>query len=210
VTPTATQSAGVSSELRQLERQLEEAYAALQEAKRQRDAFDAATEAKRAELTQRQHSHPEEFEGVSKAVKPDTKAAALRDAIRPRMAENPHAENYEAALAKFHEVDSAVQTFKRERVSDRLAQAAPDNAQAVATIREAFELLRCGCELYRVGDEEVRAIAADTPTLQRRKGMYGHDGRVDDWYRLALAALDSEIAPPDLTPLGWSRVENNG
>jgi hypothetical protein len=208
VTPTATkEKATVSSELRTLERQREAAYAELQKVKRERGAFDAETEAKRAVLTQRRHSHPEEFEGADQAVKPDTNAAALRDEIRERMAApNPHQAEYDDALAGFHAEDGKVQAFRRERVGDRLAELEPDHEQAAAAIKEGFELLRRGLELERVVVEEFGAIVGDTPGLQRKPGLWGYDGRLDNWYRVTLDALGSDIGGPALTPAGEARI----
>src|SRR5215213_11238207 len=95
---TATKT-NPSAELAQLEQTRDRTYSALQEAKRTHDGFDEETERLKAEYGQYLHAHPEEHRDVAQNPKPDTRAAALRDEIRERMAENPHNEEVDAAKA---------------------------------------------------------------------------------------------------------------
>ena len=91
------------------------------------DAFDAETQVKRVELSERQHTHPQDFDGAEKRVRPNTKAAKLRAEIRERLnAPNPHEAAYAEAFGPYEKADLALQAFKRERVLDRITEVTAD------------------------------------------------------------------------------------
>ncbi len=208
---TATKTT-VATELAKLEQAREKAHAEVRKAKRKIDDWNAETEAKRGELTERQHSAPEEVEGVDKRVKPGTYAAKLSAEIRKRLAaENPHQGDHDAAVAEFHRHDEALTEFKRARVHDRLAQLDADHAAGAELIRSGFESLRRGAELIRVNVEEARAIVTDTPGLERGSEPHlAFDPRVNDWYALACGEQDTEIAKPGLTPVALEKLARRG
>src|SRR5215204_4211000 len=181
MTPAATKTTP-SAELAQLEREWEKTYAALQGAKRERDSYDAETQQLRADMGARQSSHPEEFEGAEKRVKPDTVAAELQTHIRQRMSEeNPHHHDYEDARDTFHAADTAVQGFRNRNVHDLLAEREPEADHAIDTIRAGAELLATGLNEYRGELNQQRSVIGSTPVLARQPGMFSEDGRIDRW-----------------------------
>jgi hypothetical protein len=201
--PTALKTP--SSELRRLQQDRDKLHARVREAKAKIAAWDEETAHLRGEFTVHGHAHPEQYEGADKRVKPGTEAAKLRSTIRERLRDNPHRAAYGEAFAPYEGADLALRRFKREHVRERLGELDPDYDKATDTIREGLELLRRGCEEYRVAVEGARAIVLDTPLLNGQH--LGHDPRPDEWRRLAADALDSEIAKPGLTPTAEAKLD---
>jgi chromosome segregation ATPase len=211
--PTTTRKtkASVSSELRQVEAERERLHAKVREAREDVTAYDAETERLRAELTERIHAFGSEFEGAQRLPIQGTQSAKLAAKIKKRMREpTPCQGQYEAAMAAFTAADLDLSRLKKERLHDRLAEVRPDNQRAADKIREGLDLLREGCAEFQVGVNEVGRIVADTPGLHRRSGMYHHDPRPEEWYRMADAALESEIILPYLTEEAEWRLSNGG
>ena len=77
-------------------------------------------------------------------------AVTVEELVEEASCENPHQAAYDRAFPPYTEADQAVQDFKREHAHDRLAELEPDQHKAVEVIREGFELVRQGCERYRV------------------------------------------------------------
>jgi hypothetical protein len=209
-TPTRQKST-VSAQLRKLQGARDKAQAKVNKARREVSEWDAATEAMRAELTLRSETHAAEFEGPQRLPKKGTEAAKLAAHIKKRLREpNPYQAGYEKALGPYLAADRALSEFKRARLHDRLAELEPHHEKAVATIREGLELLKRGCEQYRVGVHGVRAITTDTPGLERRQGMYRFDPGPGAWERLASEALDREILRPGVSEEGEWWASNDG
>lgn len=86
---------------------------------------------------------------------------------------------------------------------DRIEEVSENDA--LEKIRDGLRLLVEGGELYAHEIAAVRDIVIDTPTLNGQH--VGHDPRPDQWRRMAVEALDSEIARPGLTPTGEAKVD---
>lgn len=187
--PTATRQKATapSSELRKLQTKRDKAHAEYHEVRAKLDAWDT--------------------EGAPE-LRPGSAQAEQHAAQREREnGPNPHREEYDLARATYYESDTALQTFKRERVLDRIAEVTGDvDADA---IRADWERLRRGLEHYRVEVEEVRGIVLDTPGLTGQ--ALDHDGRVESWYGLAVEALaGAEMTKPGLTPAAIEKVAQHG
>ena len=207
--PTTTKPTTASAELRNIQAERDKLHAKVLEAKRQIAAYDADTQAKGAELAQREHTTPDEWERTPKRAKPDTPAAKLEAEVRERWnAVNPFQADYDKAFGPYEQADLALQAWKREHVEDRLAEVTADvDADG---LREGFERVRSALEAYRVAIEEARAIVLDTA---------GPTGRplamtvALTLYYLALRALDSldqGLVKPGLTPLAQHKVAQRG
>ena len=206
---TATKTA--SAELARLEQRREKTHAAVQKIKRDRNAYDDETQQRRAELGARQSSHPEEFEGAQKKVKPDTGSAELQAEIRRRMSEdNPHHADYEQALAEFHAADSAVTAFRNAHVQELIAEGDPDADHAIDAIRAPGEQLLDACNQYRGRTNGVRSVVSTTPALARKPGMFTEDPRVEQWARMANEIVDADIAKPGLSETAAQRLSDLG
>jgi hypothetical protein len=111
--------------------------------------------------------------------------------------------------SKFQAADQLAQDFKRQHVRDLIAEKQPEARKAVDEILAGFESVLVGCEEYRAALAAVREIVIDTPGLNAQH--YGWESRVDDWHKVASAALDSDdIALPRLTAAGEWKADNHG
>ena len=148
-------------------------------------------------LSERMASHPEEFTGANKEVRPNTDAAKLREAILTRMREpNPHQEEVDAKIGEFHRHDIALNEWRERNVEARISEFEQVGQEAVKQMMAGFEQVLRGCEAYGVPREEVRAVVLDTPRLNGRDVR--EDPRVNEWAQLAAAVRDDEITLPGL------------
>jgi hypothetical protein len=207
-TTTATEKS-VSVELTALQRKTNAARAKAAKARARRDEWYQQTESLRAELTARRATHREEFsEEINAKPLPGTEADRLRaEIVKRQRGENPHQARLDEAQAEFTEASVALDRFKRERVHDRIAEVVADHPALVAELREVRkrELEVLNKMIERV--DEVRAVVTDTPGLQRRPGMWGHDPRLYDWRQGVEEALESEVIPPCISPAAEARLE---
>ena len=205
---TATKTTPPSVEHRKLEQRREKAYAAVQEVKRRHAAHSEETEIMRSQLTERTTSHPEEFEGAAKAVRPNTEAAKLSAEIKVRMHEpNPHQEELDAKITAFHKADIDLSEWRERNVEARIAEFESDAEGAVEQIKAGFEQVLRGCEAYGVPREEVRGVAISTPRLSGQDVR--EDPRVNEWAQLAAAVRDDEITLPGLNDYAaWKVAEH--
>jgi hypothetical protein len=194
-TATRKKPAAPSVELRKLERARDEAHAKAREARTKMESWDLETERLRAQSTRHANAHPEEFEGAELRVKPGTAAAKLAATIRERREQpNPHEAAYAAARDEFHRRDEVANAFKTRHLAARVAEHDPTHVEAQEMIRAGFDQVARGCELYRVGREEVLGVILATP---RKNGQdLGDDPRIKEWVKLAAEVRDGEIVPP--------------
>ena len=109
---TATKPTTASAELRNIQADRDKLHAKVLAAKRKIAAYDADTQAKRAELAQREHTAPDEWEGTPKRAKPDTPAAKLEAEVRERWsAVDPLQADYDKAFGPYEKADLALQRF---------------------------------------------------------------------------------------------------
>src|SRR5215210_145720 len=209
MTPTATKT-NVNDELAQLGRERERTHAEARAARRDRESYDEGTQQLREELGARQSTHPEEFEGAEKRIKPDTGAAELHARIRERLLENPHAAEYEVARDAFHVADTAVNDFRNHKVPELLAERDPDFEHVSDRFRAAAEEMLDACTEYRGLLNGVRADISSTPVLARQPGMFSEDGRVETWARMAAEIIASGVARPGLSDAARVRLDRLG
>ena len=199
-----------SAALARLQAERDSAYDALQEIKRTRDAFASETQSMRADLTARRDSHPQEFIGAQRAVKPGTTAAKNSAVIKQRMGEpNPHKPEFNEARSHFHEQDAALQTFRRDHLGSLLAEI--DEAQAEPArqrVVDSLQLLVSAASEYEAARVSAQEAIGNTRSLNGQH--VGWDQRVGEWGALASEALTSDIGKPYLTEEGRWRLENVG
>ena len=68
---TTTKPTTASGQLRKLQAERDQLHAKVREAKDKIAAYDADTQAKRVDLSQRQQTNPDEWEGTPKRAKPN-------------------------------------------------------------------------------------------------------------------------------------------
>ena len=184
-----------SVERRKLVQSREESYAALKAVKRQYEVYENETEEMRAQLTVRQNTHDEEFEGPTKRPKQGTEAAKLRDQIMVRMrGSNPHQEAYDAALAEFHRHDITLRKWKQRNLEALLAERQAAKEAAAEKIRDGAVLMHEGTQEYAALQDQDRDDIIETPPLNGQDVRY--DPRVDGWARQAAEIRDAAIVLP--------------
>jgi hypothetical protein len=194
-----------SAELERLQSDRDQAHAKVREARQKVEAHDAETEAMRAALTHRGHTHPEELEPGDKRPRKGTEAAKQAAAIRKRRAEpNPHQPEYDATLAEFHAADTLCQEFRRRHVADLLAELDPEFAEIEAEWRDVLEREVRLNERYQGLVSTARDIVIATPGLTGQH--VGWDPRPNEKAREARRGLDSELAKPGLTPSAEAKL----
>lgn len=191
-----------SAELAKLERKRDDLHTKAQAAKRQVNDWDAATEALRAELTARCHTHPDEVAGEQLRPRPGTEAARLEAEVRERMAaDNPHIGDFEEARGAFTQADAELQRFQQTRLRDLLAELEPEHAVLADRFRDGLRALVEVGDAYAALAATARALVTQTPGLDG-SAVY-EDPRPLEWRARAAAALDEdELLAPGLTPVG--------
>lgn len=187
-----------STELAKLERRRDDLHAKAQAAKRQVNDWDAATEALRAELTARCHTHPDEVAGEQLRPRPGTEAARLEAEVRERMdGANPHIGEHLAAREKFLAADAALQRFRQERLRDLLAEADADFEALSEDYRAALRTLVEVGAAYGALVDRARELILATPGLDGQALSY--DPTPGEWAARASRAIEDEIFQPGLT-----------
>ena len=202
---TKTKTKSPSATLARLQTDRDSAHAETLQARRERDAYDQATESMRAELTARASTFPGEFSGPTKLAKEGTEAAKLTATIKQRLADpNPHQAEYEAKRDKFHALDEQVNQFTRATLGHRVAEVAAEAEVEVERIREALALLEAASDSYL--DVQGRVWELVIPVAGMSTQHLSADPRPAQWIKQAREALDSEITLPHLTDLGVHRL----
>jgi hypothetical protein len=196
----------ISDQLAEIDTRRATAHAKVHQARRAVTAYDAETEQARADYSAALRESPEQTtEGVNPKPLPDTDLARVHAEVRARMTEpNPHQGDYEQARDEFCEVADELEQFKRAHVTDRLAELDPARHAAEDEMREGAAIILRGCDRYGEVVNRAREIIIDTPGLNGQ--ALGYDGKPGDWKRMAVEAVESEIAKPGLTPHAAAKV----
>lgn len=193
-----TKTKAPSAQLDKLQRARDDAYATLQDVKRDRSAWEAETTGLKAETSAFINERPEDWADAAHNPKPGTPGAKRRDALVDRLAAgNPHDETFDAARAKFHQADAELQEFLTAHLPDLLAEQEPTvraledrRAEVVAAIAE----IDAG---YAAVEAQARDWIVRTPRLNGQS--LKADPRPAQWAKLASENFDAPLAAPGLT-----------
>lgn len=192
-----TQTKTLAEQLAELTAKREKAQAAVMKAKRQRDTWNAETQAMRAELTTRRYSYPEEHEGSARQFepKPNTDSARLAEAVKTRLAEvNPADDTVAKATKAYLAAELAERGFRARHFEDVLAETGPNMDEINSAVAEAADALAQALGDYLTGAEANRGMIDAADGLDGRN--YDYDSRALDWQRLAREIANNPLNPP--------------
>jgi chromosome segregation ATPase len=200
-----TKTVSVSTELAGLDKKTKAAHAKAREERAKMNAWNDEIEALRDRYNAHLDAHPEEVQGVNKAVRPGTEAERLRDEIKTRRAkQNPYEAAYAEARGAFREADQELQDFKRAHLRDRLADLDLKSDAGIDKIRAGHALVIEGSEDYAEWVGVAREIVMGTGGFDGQD--FGCDPRPAEWAAIANAALDTEIIRPGLSQRGEAKL----
>jgi len=190
-----TKTTTATAELASLTEAREKAHIIVHKLKRERDAWNAETEAMRAALTPRRDTHPEEHLKDGYTEKPGTETAKMVAEVKARMAApNPTQPKLDEAIQKFHAAEIKERHFRILEMDRLIAEAAPPEDAEV--FEAAWQAIAAQAAAYRAKEEAVRELFLDAPQIEGKDVKL--DRRVEEWARLAQEALADPLTMPGL------------
>lgn len=192
-----TKKKSPSSELEELQATRDRTYSAVQDLKRERQAWDQETESLRAAYSAFVAARPEDHADAAHNPKPGTPSAEKRDELKARIAAgNPHEEALDAAVATFHAADEELNHFLTTRLLDLLDEQTPAVRALEAKRAEAFESLAEVASEYADLEAQARDWIIRTPRLNGQS--LKADSRPAQWAELARDNRDAPLSAPGL------------
>lgn len=204
----ATKTRKLSSQLADLEAKREEAYAALREGKRQRNAYEAEIEAQRAAVSAFIASRPEDHRDAAQNPWPDSPSGKKQAKLKARLQEpNPYGEAFDLARAEFHAVDEELQRFRINRLPEVIAEADPETDALDAKRDEALHLLIEYAEGYAQLQGRAEQLISECPLLTGQH--ITADALPRQLGAMARSALDHPTTAPAISEVGLHKLEQH-
>ena len=197
MTATATK-VKPSRALAKLQERLTEAFARLNEVKRERAAYDAETESQRAHYTAYVNQRPEDWRDEARNPKPGSLSGDVAARLKARMSEgNPRQADFDSAVAEFHEADEAIQRFRRGRMAELIEEIDPEYRAIVDRFRSALEEIVETESTYRALIAHVMELIRECSAIDGRALAF--DPRPSEWRQMAEAALERDVTRPGIS-----------